>query len=88
MPLDLDAIRNAITDAEALGVTGSQLYDLARAALADALRNGTPTTNLTLPTGVSYTLDLATVRSLVAELRPVAQAQRGGSIASARSVLP
>lgn len=88
VPLDLDAIRQAITDADALGVTESQLYELAKAALADALRAGTPTVQMTLPTGMAYTLDLATVRGLVAELRSVAQSQRGGSIAYGQAVLP
>lgn len=85
---DLTDVQQAISDAEALGVTEGQLYELAKVALAQLLKGGAPTTSLTLPTGVSYTVDLPSVRALVAELRPVAQAERGGSIATARAVLP
>ena len=46
---DLTDVQQAISDAEALGVTEGQLYELAKVALAQLLKGGAPTTSLTLP---------------------------------------
>lgn len=84
----VDQIRAAILDAQSLGVTWSQLLVLARRALAEALTQGVPVIQLSLPTGVSQTYGLDTLRGIIEQAERRAQAENGGGIHFAQAGLP
>lgn len=88
MAIDTTAIQTAIAAAEALGVTDSQLYALAKTAVAEALRAGVPTTTISLPTGVSYQVAVEPLLLRLPDLRRAAQAETSPGIAFGAAVLP
>lgn len=88
MATDHIGLQQAIAAAVALGLTDTQLYELARVAVAESLKNGAPTTTLSLPTGVSYTVGVDMLLARLPDLRRAAQVESGGGIAFAQGYLP
>jgi hypothetical protein len=88
MAINTTDIQQAIAAAEALDVTDAQLYQLAKTAVADALKAGMPTTTISLPTGVSYQVAVEPLLLRLPDLRRAAQAENSPGIAFGAAVLP
>jgi hypothetical protein len=88
MAVNTTELQQAIAAATALGITDRQLYDLAKTALADALKTGCPTTSLSLPTGVSFTVSVNQLLLSLPDLRRAAQVEAGTGMAFGKVYLP